>query len=183
MWVLTNPSLPSWINAITVVVLAIITFFYARSAKRQAEAAEAQARASTKQADVAERQLAILQSQIAEQAGTALAVLKENVGELRQTANHWFQTMTLWGQLTPHPGIDILPTRWLASVEYARRLSPELYGQLVEIQKLSKKASLDIDQFTGKTSGNRSETEASQIKQLLIQIVNACETVSNKLRS
>ena len=130
-----NPSVPSWINAVTVVVLAIITWRYAKSAKRQAEAAESQAKAATKQAEAAERHLAILQSQIQEQAGTAQAMLKENVAELGQTANHWFQRVMLWGQLTPQGGVDLLPSESAVSLEHARRISPDLCQELLTLQR------------------------------------------------
>jgi hypothetical protein len=175
-----NPSIPSWINAATVVVLAIITWHYAKSAKRQADAAEAQAKAATKQAEAAERQLTVLQSQIQEQAGMALATLKENVAELGRTANHWFQQMILWGQLTPHTGVDLLPSGWAVSLEHARRISPDLYQELLALQRLSKKVALMIDQFTAKPGDCRNDTEANQIKELLMQIVKGCEAASRK---
>ena len=40
-----------------------------------------------------------------------------------------------------------------------------------------------IDQFTAKASTYRSDTEANQIKDLLIQIVKGCEGVSKKFTS
>jgi hypothetical protein len=69
--------LPSWINAVTVVVLAVITWWYAKSTKRQANAAESQANAAIKPAEAAEKQMAMLHAQIQEQAGIATATLKE----------------------------------------------------------------------------------------------------------
>jgi len=178
-----SSSIPSWVNAVTVVVLALITWRYAKSAKRQAEAAESQARAATKQAEAAERQLAILQSQIQEQAGVALATLRENVAELGQTANHWFQRLILWGQLTPQSGVDLLPSEWAVSLEHARRISPDLFQELLALQRSSKRASLMIDQFTAKASTYRSDTEANQIKDLLVQITKGCDGVSQKFAS
>jgi hypothetical protein len=174
-------SVSSWINAVTVVVLAIVTWRYAKSAKRQAEAAESQARAAAKQAEVAERQLAILQSELEQQAGVALARLKEDIAELGQIANHWFQQMTIWNLLTPHPGVDLLPAGWGVSLEHARRMSRELHEELLVLQRSSRKVSLMIDQFSGRMNAYRSDTEANEIKGLLMQIVRGCEAASKKL--
>jgi hypothetical protein len=178
---LHDPSIPAWINALTVVVLAAITWWYARIAKRQADAAESQAKAALKQAEVAERQLDILQSQIQEQAGTALATMKENIAELQQTANHWFQRVQLWGQLTPQSGVELLPAGWHVSLEYARKIAPQLYEELVTLQRSSKKASMMIEQFTSKAATYRSDTEANQIKDLVVQIMKGSEAASAKL--
>jgi hypothetical protein len=174
---LRDPSIPAWVNAITVVVLAGITWWYARISKRQAKAAESQARAALKQAEVAERQLTILQSQIQEQAGIAAARLKENVAELQQATAHWFNRMKVWGQLTPQNGIDLLPVDWSVSIEHARRISPEMYQELLSLQRSSRHAALLIDQFSSKPSLYRPEAEAEEIKKLLSEIMDRCEGV------
>ena len=174
-------SVPAWVNAVTVVVLAVITWRYARSAKRQAAASEQQAKAATKQAAAAERQISILQSQIEQQAGFALATLKECISELQQTANDWAQRMILWGQLTPQAGISILPDGWAVSLEHARCMAPDLYQELLTIQRLSKQASRSIDEFTTKAAAYRGASEPDQIQVLLVQIQNGCEAAAKRL--
>jgi len=176
-----DPTIPSWVNAVTVVVLAFITWRYARSAKKQADASESQAKAAMKQAEAAERHLAILQSQIQEQAGRALATLKENIAELKQAADHWSESMYSWGQLTAQTGADLLPSEWLASLEHARRISTDLYQDLMTLQRLSRKVSLSINQFSAKAATYRSQAEAEEIKKVLLEISNRCIAISKKL--
>ncbi|MGA9645448.1 MAG: hypothetical protein WBQ76_05955, partial [Candidatus Korobacteraceae bacterium] len=57
-------AIASVVNAVTVVVLAVITFWYARSAKRQAAASESQAGAARQQATAAFQTLATLRQQM-----------------------------------------------------------------------------------------------------------------------
>lgn len=175
-----DPTIPSWVNAVTVVVLALITWRYARNAKRQADASESQAKAAMKQAEAAERHLAILQSQIEEQAGRALATLKENIAELKEAADHWFERMLSWGQLTPQTAIDLLPGEWPTSLEHARRMSANLYQDLMTLQRSSRRVSLLINQLSTKAANYRSQAEVEEIKKLLLEISNGCVAASNK---
>ena len=174
-------SIPAWVNAVTVVILAVITWRYAVSTKRQAAAAEEQATAATKQAAAAERQTSILQSQIEQQAGFALATLKECISELQQTANDWAKRMTLWGQVQPQAGISILPDGWAVSLEHTRRMAPDLYRELLTIQRLSKQAARSIDEFTTKPTAYREGSEPDQIQALLLQIQSGCEAAAKRL--
>jgi hypothetical protein len=174
-------SAPAWINAATVVALAVITWRYARSAKRQAEAAESQARAASKQAEAAEHHLAILQSQIQEQAATALATLRENLAELKGAANYWFLWMRQWGQPAQRSQVDLLPTEWAVSLEHARRTSPTLHEELLAVQRTSREASRLMDQFFAKDLSYRSETDAKGIRELLARIMADCDAVCVKL--
>lgn len=168
--------------------LVVTTIIYVRltgrildESQKSREAAESQAKAAVKQAEVAERNLAILQSEIQERSGTALAKLKENVSELNQTANHWFQRMSLWGQLTPQSGIDLLPSEWSVSIEHARRISPELGQELLEIQRSSRKIALLIEQFCSKAATYRRNSEADEIKGMLAEITRRCPVIAAKL--
>lgn len=178
-------NIPAWINAVTVVVLAGITWWYARSAKRQADAAmaqakaaESQARAATKQADVAERTLTMLQSQIEEQAGASLARLKENVGELRQAAEHWSAQFARWGAIRSVDEVVLLPESWPLSLEYAHRNSPDLYRELLQLQEMSKACSLQIIAFMGTNATYRRDREAAEIKALLLNIRQRCDEMA-----
>lgn len=180
---LPDPSIPSWINAVTVVALAVITWSYARSAKKQAKAAESQAQAAVKQADAAERQLAILQAQIESRAGTALATLRTNIAELREATYHWFGQMAFWGQLGSPGGVDLLPSEWSFSLEHARKISPELLQELMTLQTSSRSVSRRIEQFTAKKVDYRTDPEAGQIKQSLAEIMRVCDEISNRLKN
>jgi hypothetical protein len=173
----------SIINAVTVVALAVITWQYARSAKRQADAAESQAKAATKQAEVAEHQLAIFQARIQEQSGLGLGKLKENVTELKQSASHWFVRMQEWGQLPHLNNVELLPAEWSFSLEYGRRISDEVYQQLLILQRSSREASMLIDQFTGRENLYRVPAQAEEIKLLLTGILQGCEAVSARITS
>lgn len=182
MWRLLNdPSIPAWINAVTVVVLAAITGWYAIHAKRQAGAAEAQAKAAEsqaqaafKQADIAERQLAILQAQIQEQVGIASANLKASVEELKQRADSWSVRMNAWGQLTTLEGTDILPPEWSVVIEHARKVSPALFQQLLDLRAASRDVSLMIDQFSSTNQSYRKDSTATVIKGKLAAISAGC---------
>jgi hypothetical protein len=178
---LSDPSLPSWINALTVAALAIVIWSYARSAKRQANAAESQAKAAIKQANAAERQLAILQAQIESQAGAALTTLKANVTELREAASDWYGQMSFWGRLGPQSGVDLLPAEWTFSVEHARKVSPELFQELLSLQRSSRSVSRRIEQFTSTQNTFRTDVEANTIKGLLNEIRLTCDEISSKL--
>jgi hypothetical protein len=173
--------LPSWINAVTVVVLAGITWWYAKSAKRQANAADSQARAAIKQAEAAEKQMAMLHAQIQEQAGIATATLRESVKELYDAVSHWVDRMKLWGQLTQQRDVDLLPAQWSSSLEHARKISPALYEKLAGIQRSSKKFSRLLDQFSSKAPSFRPEREVQELNQLLLEIGTGCDKASAML--
>ncbi len=173
--------LPSRINAVTVVVLAVITWWYAKSTKRQANAAESQANAAIKQAEAAEKQMAMLHAQIQEQAGIAKATLKESVKELSAAVSHWRERLRLWGQLGEQREVDLLPAQWASSLEHARKTSTALYEKLADLQRSSKKFSRLLDQFSSKAANYRADREAEEIKQLLSEIATGCDAVSKML--
>ena len=179
---LRDPSIPVWVNALTVIVLAAITWWYARNANRQADAAESQAKAAIKQAEVGERQLAILQAQVQEQAGIAAARLKENIAELHQAATHWLERMRAWGQLTEQKTeLDLLPTDWSASIEHARKVSPEMYRELLTLQRASRNVGLLMGQFSSRAPSYRRENEVAEINKQLSWIIERCEAMAKNL--
>jgi hypothetical protein len=164
-----------------VVVLVIITAWYARSAKRQATAAESQAQAATRQAQVAERNLALLEAQIQSRAGAALATMQASIAELRKTALHWIEQMRQWGVLTAPTGSDLLPIEWTVSLENARAISPALHHELLALQGLTRETMLLIDRFAAKDATYRRENEATRIRECLLAVVEACTKISAKL--
>jgi len=190
-----DPSVPAWINAVTVVVLAGITWWYASNAKRQADAAESQAAAATKQADAAEsqaraalkqaeaaeRQLTILQAQIEERVGIASEKLKANIKELQQAANSWSQRMVSWGQLTAQSGTDILPKEWSIVIEHARNMSPDLYRELLALGASCRDVCRLIDEFSSTRENNRNGAVANAISGKLAAISDGCRSTLSKL--
>ncbi len=182
VWLLIlNSAIPSWISAVTIVVLAIITWWYAKSAKRQANAAESQASAATKQAEAAERTLTFLQSQIEDQAGTAITALQANVVDLKEWANHWYQRMMQGVSLTEESEADRLPNEWAVPLERARRrISPALYQELQSLQRSNAEVSRLINQFCATERNHRQDAELKRIRELLAGIMSRCDAVSTK---
>ena len=72
-WSITVTAFATVVNAVAVVVLVVVTIWYARSAKRQANASEQQAKAASEQAKAAQSQAGAAQAQ----ASTASATLYE----------------------------------------------------------------------------------------------------------
>lgn len=140
-------AIASVVNAVTVVVLAIITAWYAFSAKRQANAAENQAKAATVQAEAAKSQSLAAHSQ-ATAALETIAALREETFNQRATARqvvlHSIQTaisnIEYWeGQGTLESRaqqrafpqtIALLPSNQSYALDSARMLSHDLASQL-----------------------------------------------------
>ncbi len=167
-------AVPSWINAVTVVVLAVITWWYARSAKRQANAA-------SKQAKAAELTLAHLQSEIEEHKLIGIAMLVGSVLELKAAVDHWHERMTRWGAIAETVNASILPNEWAISLERAKQIPLSLYQELQNLQRSSRAVSRGIEQFTAMAVAYRGQMQADEIKKQLAKLSNDCIAVFNKL--
>jgi hypothetical protein len=187
---LHSPLSPQWINVLIVAVLAEITRRYAKSTKRQADAAEAQAKAASqqaqaamRQAEVAEHTLSIMQAQIQEQAGVAVAVLKQSIADLQLAAKHWRERFVHWGSLTSNK-IELLPAQWSVAMEHARRLSAQdLYPDLTGLQSFTKQTELNIDALLEAQPANRDTFKAGEIQRNLEQIDRTCQEIGKKVGS
>ena len=82
--------------------------------------------------------------------------------------------MDNWDQLTPQPGLELLPDQWGVALEYARKTSGELYKQLRDLQLAAKEVSRRIDQFTSKPLTSSGGMEAKKIHDLLFEILKQC---------
>jgi hypothetical protein len=188
---LHSPLTPQWINVLIVAVLAVITLWYARSAKHQADAAEAQAKAATKQAEaatkqaeVAERTLSIMQAHIQEQAGVGMSALKQSIADLQQAAKHWGERFVAWGGLTRGNKIDLLPAQWSVSMEHARRLSAQdLYQDLTGLQRFTRQTELNINAFLEAQPAYRDMYKAGEIQRNLSEIDRTCQALLSKLNA
>ena len=129
---------------------------------------------TTKQTDAAEAQLAILRRQIKDAEDTGRSAVEVSLTELEATARHWDSRLDNWGQLTPQPGLELLPDQWGVALEYARKTSGELYKQLHDLQLAANEVSQRIDHFTSKPLPSRDEVEAKKIHDILFEILKQC---------
>src|SRR5208283_5216169 len=82
-------AVASVVNAFTVVLLAAITFWYAKSAKRQAEAARQQASAAQQQATAASATLATLRQQMEDTAEIGKTVMVASIDSTLRRIEEW----------------------------------------------------------------------------------------------
>ena len=164
----------SVVNTGIVLVLAIITLWYARSAKRQAIAA-------TEQAKAAQDTLAFLHVQIEEQAQTALATLLGSVQHIRRVAARWQQDIGRPMVLNQTIRVELLSPEWAVSLEKARRVSPELFQNLQDLQQSCREVARSIELYFGTEPHNRSANEQRDIRTALGQIDHKCVGVFNKI--
>ena len=184
-----NPhDTPEWllnwaqvINAAAVVILVLVTAYYAYETRETRRAADRQAEAARKQAQASQDTLAFLQAQIDEQAATALATLQQSVRELRQTAALWHQRMGQSGTLGQWGEIGLLPPEWSLSMERARRIAPGIFNDLQNLQRTSIALSGRIVHFINKIQSYPSSDEATAIRQSLSELIQDCDTASRKL--
>jgi hypothetical protein len=176
------------VNVFIVTVLAGITWWYARSAKyqadaakAQAEASEAQAKAATKQAEVAARTLSVMQAQIQEQAGIGTAVLKQCIAELQESANHWAERFVSWGDIVQGVEVELLPAQWSVAMQHAfRTLSGDIVGGLTALQTLARQTELAGAAILSKRPIDRSLSKAGELQRNLDQIQRDCQTILTK---
>jgi hypothetical protein len=115
----------SVVNAVTVVLLAGITFWYSKSAKRQADSATEQASAAKEQAAFAEESLKALQTQATERGESDRTTVKISIDSAIRTAEFWSDPndlVTLCVRRAIPENIFLLPTFADAAVECAIRL-------------------------------------------------------------
>jgi len=113
-------------NAVTVVLLAAITFWYAKSAKRQAEAARQQASAAQQQATAASATLATLRQQMEDTAEIGKTVMVASIDSTLRRIEEWeppgkLATAANQGAL-PY-SIAWVPANEVYVIESARRVS------------------------------------------------------------
>lgn len=169
------------INAAAVVILVLVTAYYAYETRETRRAADRQAEAARKQAQASQDTLAFLQAQIDEQAATALATLQQSVRELRQTAALWHQRMGQSGTLGQWGEIGLLPPEWSLSMERARRIAPGIFNDLQILQRTSIAVSGRIVHFINKIHSYPSSDEAAAIRESLSELIQDCDTASRKL--
>lgn len=168
-------------NAFIVLVLAAITWWYAKSAKRQAESSDKQAEAASKQADFAKRTLEFFQKQTEEQSRIATLTLVGCVLELKDSASHWHNRMTGWAMTITETTVQLLPSEWAISLERAKDIPPPLYQQLQKLQKSSRAICRSIEQFSTIPANYQRQTQADEIMASLASLINDCITVFNQL--
>lgn len=142
-------AVASVVNAVTVVVLAAITYWYARSANRQAaaselqtaaanaqaKAAQAQARAATEQATAAFQTLATLREQMDDAGQVGKAAVETRIVTTLRRIEEWespgrLETAANQGALAHN--FSLIPADEPYLIESARRVSREFALRLTE---------------------------------------------------
>jgi hypothetical protein len=123
----------SVVNALTVVVLAILTFGYAQSAKRQADAARAQATAAGEQALAAQRTLEAISAQEVGRVQADRTTVNIAILSAIRIAEYWTRkdtliTLSVRRALPEH--IYLLPALADAAVECAIRMNQKAAVEL-----------------------------------------------------
>jgi uncharacterized protein YjeT (DUF2065 family) len=116
----------SAVNAISVLVLVVVTIFYAREASKSRKAAE-------RQAETSEETLRMLRLQIEEQAGLGRTIVKTAMQSALRAIEYWQQENNVYNLATLHQlpsDINLVPEGARSAVEHARRISVEGSEQL-----------------------------------------------------
>ncbi len=158
-------NVASLVNASSVFILVLVTTYYAYTTNGILKESKKTREAADKQAEAAEKTLAHLQAQIEEQSQTALATLLWSVKELRGAAAQWQTQIGQPMPRTPDFTVDLLPPEWAASLEKARRISPAVFGNLRDLQRLSREVSRAIKHYFAKEVGHRTLPEQTQIQE------------------
>lgn len=166
------------VNAASVFILVLVTTYYAYTTNGILKESKKTREAADKQAQAAEKTLAFLQAQIEEESKTALATLLGNVLELRKAAAHWSQEIVRPMPVNQTIEADLLPPEWAASLEKARRISPELFQKLQSLQRSSREVSRSIERFYAIVPAGR---DSSQIREHLAKIDHECVEVLGQI--
>jgi hypothetical protein len=116
-------AIASLINAVSVVVLVLVTLWYARSAKRQAISAEAQAAAAGEQARATRETLR-------EQLNQRNTTVRIAFSMTQKNAERWKQEMSEAGFPQVPADIELLPTNYQTVLELAAQIDHMLYHYL-----------------------------------------------------
>jgi len=117
-------------NIVLVVVLAAINIYYARHAKRQADASAGQVNASNRQAEIAQATLHILQERAERQSRIDLATVRLQIETALELVEDWKKRIgsDAYPQL---PGeIEILPADFGVAIQYAERVGHTVAGYM-----------------------------------------------------
>ncbi len=116
------------INAVSVVVLAIITYHYARSTKKILEESRKARLASESQALAAQESLTVLRQQIEEQAGIANTAIQQTIQTALERIIYWetqnVQNIVFSGEVPDT--IGLVPSNQQSVVDHAMRISREI---------------------------------------------------------
>lgn len=116
------------INAVSVVVLSIITWHYARSTKRILEESRKARLASESQARAAQESLTVLRQQIEEQAGIASIAIQQTIQTALERIIFWeiqnVQDMVFNGEVPDT--IGLVPSNHQSVIDHAMRISGDI---------------------------------------------------------
>lgn len=182
-WKLTIEEWAAIVNLIVVTVLAVINFFYLRSAQAQTSATIKMAEESKKQADAAMESLRLLRSQVEQTNAEELARVLTVLRSIQIDVQFWLETTSNLGIL--RPVIKLVPDSFPAIVYQAGRISPSLREKVksLEEENLLIAESL-IGRFIATAAGYRdiammksSQHPLGEAQKLLIEITKAFEKV------
>lgn len=142
-------------NAVIVLALAVINFFYMRSAKRQADSANAQAEQSRRQADAALESLRLLKAQMEKTEKRDLLHAILALRGIRYSLNYWKPFVTdQWGMM-PDKSPQLLPLDWAFVAQIVNRDAPNLRDDALLLEQVLSNAEYQIKMFQSKPPNYR----------------------------
>jgi hypothetical protein len=188
-WSLTITAVATPVNALAVVVLVVITIWYARSANRQAKASEKQAAAAQSQATAAAATLNELRRQFYEQRHMDRALVQGAIDATIANVEHWLvpgPRRSLESAVRSHAlpaDTALLPLNSSEALECARRTSPELFLSLSGVFDQLRLATAEIDGLrAADPNWYRSDDFAGEVKKISGRLQGAREALQ-KLRT
>ncbi len=134
----THPII-EWVNAISVVVLVLVTAYYAWTTRRILAESEKMRKASEKQAAAADQQalaafatLAHLRQQVEELQGLGRSIVQTTTDSIIRSIEEW-KKLDIKGKFAiaeTFPAPRLLPENAQTVLDHARRISPDYAAQL-----------------------------------------------------
>jgi len=150
-WAAVVTACAAVVNAVSVVILALITRQYARSTKAILEESKKARSAAESQASAASLSVSLLQRQIEEQFGLGQSIVASAVESLMKQIEYWksqdIKKLALCNGLPPTT--DLVPPIFQAAVEHARRISPVAGEALLKASDEVKLAKNAIESIRG----------------------------------
>jgi cell division protein FtsL len=117
-------------NIALVIVLAAINVYYARHAKRQADASGDQVAASNRQAEIAQATLSILQEQTERQGRIDLATVRLQIETALELVDDWRKRIGCDAYPQLPDEIEILPADFGVAIQHAERVGHTVAGYM-----------------------------------------------------
>mgnify|MGYP000533564251 CR=1 FL=1 len=148
-------------NVVVVVVLTVITGWYAWSTAQMLRQLKEQTEASRKQALTAERTLQHLLQVAEEQRGTASTVVRTTIEAAIANMEHWRgQNLVNLANLHAVPQVVLVPESGTRAIEHARTVSPNAATPLSQALSILEQCESEFEMLSG--LGRRSMVAAER---------------------